>query len=76
VAAYLVDDASGLQPEWFVGKAHVGITAGASAPEVLVQGVIKWLQEHGAQRVTELQGITENVVFPLPKALADIKVQS
>jgi len=55
VAAYLVDDASGLQPEWFVGKAHVGITAGASAPEVLVQGVLKRLQQLGAQHVTELQ---------------------
>ena len=76
VPAYLVNDADGLRPEWFAGKAHIGISAGASAPEVLVQGVIKWLQEHGAQRVTELQGITENVVFPLPKALADIKVQS
>jgi len=70
VAAYLVDDASGLQPEWFVGKAHVGITAGASAPEVLVQGVLKRLQQLGAQHVTELQGIVENVVFPLPKTLA------
>jgi len=69
VAAYLVDDASGLQPEWFVGKTHVGITAGASAPEVLVQGVLKRLQQLGAQQITELQGIVENVVFPLPKTL-------
>ncbi len=70
VPAYLVDDASGLQPEWFAGKAHVGITAGASAPEVLVQGVLERLQQLGAHRVTELQGIVENVVFPLPKTLA------
>jgi len=76
VPAYLVNDASGLRPEWFVGKLHVGISAGASAPEVLVQGVIKWLQKNGAQHVTELQGITENVVFPLPKTLTSIEVHS
>lgn len=70
VAAYLVDDAGGLQPEWFAGKKHVGITAGASAPEVLVRGVIERLQQLGAHQVTELQGIVENVVFPLPKTLA------
>ncbi len=69
VPAYLVDDAQGLQPEWFGGKQRIGVTAGASAPEVLVQGVIQRLQQFGAGAVTELQGITENVVFPLPKAL-------
>jgi 4-hydroxy-3-methylbut-2-enyl diphosphate reductase len=73
--AYLVNDASELQPEWFAGKAHVGISAGASAPEVLVQGVIERLQQLGAQHVTELQGIVENVVFPLPKTLIPIIVQ-
>ncbi|MCX7193307.1 MAG: 4-hydroxy-3-methylbut-2-enyl diphosphate reductase, partial [Proteobacteria bacterium] len=69
VPAYLVDDADGLQATWFDGKLHVGVTAGASAPEVLVQGVIARLQQFGAEQVTELQGITENVVFPLPKSL-------
>lgn len=69
VPAYLVNDASGLQPEWFAGKARVGISAGASAPESLVQGVVARLREMGAGSVTELQGIRENVVFPLPKAL-------
>jgi len=69
VPAYLVDDASGLRQEWFEGKSHVGITAGASAPELLVQGVVARLLEMGADSVTELQGILENVVFPLPKAL-------
>ena len=69
VPAYLVNDASGLQPEWFAGKAHVGISAGASAPELLVQGVVARLREMGVASVTELQGIQENVVFPLPKAL-------
>ena len=69
VPAYLVNDADGLQPEWFAGRAHVGISAGASAPELLVQGVVARLRELGAGSVTELQGIRENVVFPLPRAL-------
>jgi 4-hydroxy-3-methylbut-2-enyl diphosphate reductase len=69
VPAYLVDDAGGLQQEWFAGKSRVGITAGASAPELLVQDVVARLLEMGADNVTELQGILENVVFPLPKAL-------
>lgn len=68
--AYLVDNAEELQAEWFVGKQRVGITAGASAPEVLVQGVIARLQQLGGTRPVELQGIVENIVFPLPKALA------
>ncbi len=69
IPAYLVDDASGLRAEWLLGKKHIGISAGASAPEVLVQDVIKRLQEMGAGSVSELQGIEENVVFALPKAL-------
>ena len=69
VQAYLVDSAAELQAEWLSGKAHVGISAGASAPEVLVQNVITRLKELGAISVRELQGISENVMFPLPKAL-------
>ncbi len=69
IPAYLVDDASGLQAEWLQGKQHIGISAGASAPEVLVQDVIARLKKMGADSVHELQGISENVVFPLPKAL-------
>ncbi len=69
VPAYLVDDADGLQAAWFAGKNKVGVSAGASAPEVLVLGVIQRLQQFGAGQVSELQGITENVTFPLPKAL-------
>jgi len=69
VPAYLVNDANELRKEWFAGKAHVGISAGASAPETLVQGVVARLREMGASSVTELQGIRENVVFPLPKML-------
>ncbi|MDP2144369.1 MAG: 4-hydroxy-3-methylbut-2-enyl diphosphate reductase [Gallionella sp.] len=71
VPAYLVNDAGGLLPEWFDGKTCVGVSAGASAPEVLVQGVLGRLRELGAQQVSELDGIVENVVFPLPKALQD-----
>ncbi len=69
IPAYLVDDAGGLRAEWLQGKQHIGISAGASAPEVLVQEVINRLKEMGASSVQELQGISENVVFPLPKAL-------
>ncbi len=69
IPAYLVDNASELQAEWLRGKLHVGISAGASAPEVLVQDVIARLLELGAQGVQELDGINENVVFALPKAL-------
>jgi len=69
VSAYLVNDADELNSEWFVGKNRVGISAGASAPEVLVKGVIERIKQLGADQVTELQGIVENVVFPLPKTL-------
>ncbi len=69
IPAYLVDNAAELDAAWLVGKHHVGIAAGASAPEVLVQEVIARLQELGAGQVQELSGISENVVFPIPKAL-------
>ena len=69
VPAYLVDNASELQAEWLHGKSHIGTTAGASAPEVLVQEVVERLKQMGAVSVRELDGISENVVFPLPKAL-------
>ena len=67
--AYMVDNAAQLRPEWVAGKQRVGVTAGASAPEVLVQEVIAKLKALGATRVTQLEGIEENVVFPLPKGL-------
>jgi 4-hydroxy-3-methylbut-2-enyl diphosphate reductase len=70
VPAYLIDNASELKPEWLQDKPRVGITAGASAPEVLVQEVITRLKELGAISVHEADGIRENVVFPLPKSLA------
>jgi len=70
VPAYMLDDAKDLKPEWFEGKQVVGVTAGASAPEVLVQAVIARLKLLGADSVSEMEGISERVTFPLPKALA------
>ena len=69
IDSYMVDTANELDPAWLNGKKNVGVTAGASAPEVLVQDVIKRLQELGANEVRNLDGITETVVFPLPKNL-------
>ena len=68
--ARMVDRAGELRPEWLAGKRRVGVTAGASAPEVLVREVIARLQELGADRVEELKGAVEKVVFPLPRGLA------
>jgi 4-hydroxy-3-methylbut-2-enyl diphosphate reductase len=67
--AYLVDNVDELRPEWIEGKRTIGVTAGASAPEVLVHDVILRLQEMGAARVRELEGIDEKVTFPLPKGM-------
>ncbi len=68
--AYLVDRAEEVRPEWLAGARTIGVTAGASAPEVLVQDVIATLQRLGAARVRELEGITESVTFPLPRSIA------
>jgi 4-hydroxy-3-methylbut-2-en-1-yl diphosphate reductase len=70
VPAYMVDNAAELKPEWIAGKDVVGVTAGASAPEVLVQDVIERLVALGATNVSEMAGVDEKVMFPLPKALA------
>lgn len=67
--SYMVDDASELKEDWFIGKAKVGLTAGASAPDVLVQEVIARLREFGAVSVRKLDGIQETLKFPLPKGL-------
>ncbi|MEH6459341.1 4-hydroxy-3-methylbut-2-enyl diphosphate reductase [Chitinimonas sp. JJ19] len=67
--AYLVDNASELQAAWFTGKARVGVSAGASAPEILVKEVIARIQEFGAQSVEEMEGTIEGIVFSLPKGL-------
>ena len=67
--AHLVDNADALQPAWFSEKAKVGVTAGASAPEVLVQGVVDRLRGMGAQSPVEIDGEPENVRFSLPVEL-------
>jgi 4-hydroxy-3-methylbut-2-enyl diphosphate reductase len=67
--AYLIDGADDIDPAWLAGTTRIGVTAGASAPEVLVQGVIGRLRELGADHVEHLDGEPENVVFALPKEL-------
>ena len=69
VPAYMVDDASHLKTEWFDGVRTVGLTAGASAPEVLVQGVVERIRELGVISVRNMDGVREPMVFPLPKGL-------
>jgi len=70
VPAYMVDNASEIQPEWVTGKDRVGLTAGASAPEVLVRAVVARLNELGIGSLTNLDGTQEKVAFALPKGLA------
>jgi 4-hydroxy-3-methylbut-2-enyl diphosphate reductase len=71
VEAYMVDNASYLKAEWLLNKKKIGVSAGASAPEVLVKEVVAKLQEMGANQVRELQGVIESVVFQLPKNLTN-----
>ena len=68
IEGYLIDGADDIRDEWLAGKTCIGVTAGASAPELLVQSVVDYLRARGAERVTS-QGFTENVFFPLPKPL-------
>ena len=74
IQAFLIDNADALQPEWVEGCQSVGVTAGASAPEVLVQGVINRLRELGGQAPSELDGRPENIQFNLPKELRIVDV--
>jgi 4-hydroxy-3-methylbut-2-enyl diphosphate reductase len=67
--AYMVDSAADLDPAWFENTQKVGLTAGASAPDVLVQAVIQRLRDLGAVSVRTLDGIEETIKFPLPKGL-------
>ncbi len=69
VQAYLIDGAPEIDPAWITGRQHIGVTAGASAPDVLVRGVIERLHELGAERVQELDGEPEDMVFALPREL-------
>jgi 4-hydroxy-3-methylbut-2-enyl diphosphate reductase len=70
VPAYLVDSAAEVDPSWLAGARRVGVTAGASAPELLVQQLVARLRELGAASVRPLPGVVEKVVFPLPRGLA------
>ena len=69
VVSYMIDHPDQIQPEWFVGKKRVGLTAGASAPESLAQSIIDRIKELGPRAVRNLDGIVENTAFPLPKGL-------
>ena len=68
---YQVDSAAELKEEWIAGRSRIGVTSGASAPDVLVRDVIAKLKSLGAKSVRELAGITENITFPLPKGLSN-----
>jgi 4-hydroxy-3-methylbut-2-enyl diphosphate reductase len=72
VPAYMVDNASEIDPQWVSGKERVGVTAGASAPEVLVKEVMERLKGLGIDSVTHLEGVQEKVGFPLPRELGNI----
>jgi 4-hydroxy-3-methylbut-2-enyl diphosphate reductase len=65
----MVDSAEQIDPAWLAGKQRIGVTAGASAPEILVQQVVARLKSLGGISVRELDGVEENVTFPLPKGL-------
>ena len=70
VEAYMLDRAEQIDPAWLAGKRRIGVTAGASAPEILVQAVIEKLKALGARAVRRVEGVEESVKFPLPRGLA------
>ena len=70
VESYMVDNAEQINPDWLQGKQRIGVTAGASAPEILVQQVVSRLKSLGISSVRELDGVAEHVTFPLPKGLS------
>ena len=69
MASYLIDSAEEIDPKWLEGKNAVGVTAGASAPEILVSQVVERLKGWGGKTVSEVPGIKEEVVFSLPREL-------
>lgn len=73
VSAYMVDNADDVQVEWFTHVQKIGVTAGASAPEVLVESVLNRIKELGASSVSVLEGVEESVKFPLPKGLSGLQ---
>ena len=70
IPAYMVDSPTQIDPKWVEGKKRIGVTAGASAPEVLAQAVIARLREIGVRNVRPLEGIEETISFPLPRGLS------
>ncbi|VVD94495.1 4-hydroxy-3-methylbut-2-enyl diphosphate reductase [Pandoraea anhela] len=72
VPSYMVDSPDQLKPEWFDGKRRIGVTAGASAPEVLAQSIVSRLRELGVNQVKVLDGVEENIAFPLPRGLTQV----
>lgn len=74
VPAKLIENADSLERDWFDSVKHIGLTAGASAPEHLVQGVVKRLKEWGALSVRNMEGVEENIAFPMPKGLVRSEV--
>ena len=67
--SYLIDNVEGINPAWLAGKTRFGVTAGASAPEVLVRQVVDWLEQQSGARPLELDGVEENIVFSMPRDL-------
>jgi 4-hydroxy-3-methylbut-2-enyl diphosphate reductase len=76
VPSYLIDSAAELDPLWLQGHRRVGVTAGASAPEVLVDEVLAALKRHGAGSVRVLDGVSEDVVFPMPRGLGRVPAEA
>ena len=69
VPSYLIDGADDIRPEWLINVGHVGVTAGASAPESLVEGVIEQLRQQVSASVSEIEGVAEHMEFALPREL-------
>ncbi|MEJ6651746.1 MAG: 4-hydroxy-3-methylbut-2-enyl diphosphate reductase [OM182 bacterium] len=67
--SYLVDNVEGIDPAWLKGKSRFGVTAGASAPEILVRQVVEWLELESGAKPLELDGVEENIVFSMPREL-------
>jgi 4-hydroxy-3-methylbut-2-en-1-yl diphosphate reductase len=74
VPAYLVDGPEDIDPQWVQGRVRIGLTAGASAPEVLLQGVCERLRELGAKSIRAIDGVVEDIVFPMPRGLGGTPV--
>jgi 4-hydroxy-3-methylbut-2-en-1-yl diphosphate reductase len=67
--SYLIDNVDAIDPAWLEGKSRFGVTAGASAPEILVRQVVEWLEQESGAKPLELEGVEENIVFSMPREL-------